>query len=163
MGFFKKDMNLRLVFFIMVLVIAFAVFTAVYQNKLESISLEYENKSQELEKITARLISEETKMQEISRLQEKAQEDKEVIEGGFNDFRDENEKLQKDLTSIRIELEKTKSELQDKTNKFNLLQMRFDQVEDSLIKANNDLSRLSARVNELCDKLQNAGGSDEDC
>ena len=88
MGFFKKDMNLRLVFFIMVLVIAFAVFTAVYQNKLESISLEYENKSHELEKITARLISEETKMQEISRLQEKAQEDKEVIEGGFNDFRD---------------------------------------------------------------------------
>ena len=163
MGFFKKDMNLRLVFFIMVLVIAFAVFTAVYQNKLESISLEYENKSQELEKITARLISEETKMQEISRLQEKAQEDKEVIEGGFNDFRDENEKLQKDLTSIRIELEKTKSELQDKTNKFNLLQMRFDQVEDSLIKANNDLSRLSARVNELCNKLLSAGGSDEDC
>ena len=156
-------MNHELLFIIIILVIGFAAFTAIYQNNIEGISSEYENKSKELEKITARLISEEARMQEISRLQEKAQEDKEAIEGGFNDFRDENEKLQKDLTSIRIELEKTKSELQDKANKFNLLQLRFDQVEDSLIKANNDLSRLSARVNELCDKLQNAGGSDEDC
>ena len=156
-------MNHELLFIIIILVIGFAAFTAIYQNNIEGISSEYENKSKELEKITARLISEEARMQEISRLQEKAQEDKEAIEGGFNDFRDENEKLQKDLASIRIELENTKSELQDKTNKFNLLQMRFDQVEDSLIKANNDLSRLSARVNELCDNLESAGGSDEDC
>ena len=163
MAFLKKDMNHELLFIIIILVIGFAAFTAIYQNNIEGISSEYENKSKELEKITARLISEEARMQEISRLQEKAQEDKEAIEGGFNDFRDENEKLQKDLTSIRIELEKTKSELQDKANKFNLLQLRFDQVEDSLIKANNDLSRLSARVNELCNKLLSAGGSDEDC
>jgi len=163
LAFLKKDMNHELLFIIIILVIGFAAFTAIYQNNIEGISSEYENKSKELEKITARLISEEARMQEISRLQEKAQEDKEAIEGGFNDFRDENEKLQKDLTSIRIELEKTKSELQDKANKFNLLQLRFDQVEDSLIKANNDLSRLSARVNELCNKLLSAGGSDEDC
>ena len=156
-------MNHELLFIIIILVIGFAAFTAIYQNNIEGISSEYENKSKELEKITARLISEEARMQEISRLQEKAQEDKEAIEGGFNDFRDENEKLQKDLASIRIELENTKSELQDKTNKFNLLQMRFDQVEDSLVQANNDISKLSERVNELCDNLESAGGSDEDC
>ena len=95
-------MNHELLFIIIILVIGFAAFTAIYQNNIEGISSEYENKSKELEKITARLISEEARMQEISRLQEKAQEDKEAIEGGFNDFRDENEKLQKDLTSIRI-------------------------------------------------------------
>ena len=156
-------MDFKLILMILALIIAFAGFSSIYEHRLRSMSTEYENKSQELEKITARLISEEAKMQEISRLQEKAQEDKEAIEGDFNDFRDENEKLQKDLTSIRVEMEKTKSELQDKTNKFNLLQMRFDQVEDSLIMANNDISILSARFKELCNKLEDAGGSDEDC
>jgi len=163
LGFLKKDMDFKLILMILALIIAFASFSSIYEHRLRSMSTEYENKSQELEKITARLISEEAKMQEISRLQEKAQEDKEAIEGGFNNFRDENEKLQKDLASIRIELENTKSELQDKTNKFNLLQMRFDQVEGSLVQANNDISKLSARVNELCEKLESAGGSDEDC
>lgn len=163
MAFLKKDMNRELLSVIIITIVAFAIFTVVYQTNLDNIYSEYENKSKEFEKITARLISEEAKLQKISQLQENAQKDKGAIEASFNNFRDENEKLQKDLASIRVELQTAKGELQGKTNEFNLLQNRFYNVEQSLIGANSQISRLSVRVKELCNKLLDAGGSDEDC
>jgi hypothetical protein len=56
-------MNLRLVFIILLLAIAIASFSIFYQNKFSDITTEFNNKSLELEKITAKAISEEAKVQ----------------------------------------------------------------------------------------------------
>ena len=169
-GFLKKDINLKLIFLIVVLVITIAIFTIVYQSKLENISTGYKNKSEQLAKITTKAISEEAKVYEISEIQEKIKKDKETLEIGYNELKTENQALERnniilqdELSSIKFELEKTKSELNNKKNKFELLQTRFNQVEESLIKANDEISRLAARVRKLCSELRNAGGSDDEC
>lgn len=163
LAFLKKDMNLKLIFLILALIIAIAGFSIFYQNKFKGISTDYENKTQQLEKITAKAVSEEAKVQEISQQQENIKQDKEALESRYNEITSENQALKKDLDSIRLELEKTKSELADKTSMFNLLQTRFDQVEGSLIKANDEISMLSAKVKELCSELESAGKSNDEC
>lgn len=162
-SFLKKDMNMKLIFMITILIIAFAGFSSIYEHKLRSASDEYENKTKHLEAITAKLISEESKSEKISQQKDIAKEDREAMEKSFTDLKNENQALKDDLDTIKSELEQVKSELADKISKFNLLQNRFSQVENSLIEANNEISRLSVRVKELCNKLEDAGGSDEEC
>ena len=163
MKFLKKDINLKLAFLIIVLLLLFAGFSVYYQKNLDKINQEYKEKREELDKITAKLVSEEAKALEISQIKENAQKDKEVLEKGFNELKNENEVFKNGLSTAKYELEKTKAELQDKTDKFNLLQERFNQVEQSLVKANEEISRLTTRANELCEKLEAAGSSDEEC
>ena len=163
MAFLKKDINLRLIFLILALIITITGFSIFYQNKFKNISTDYENKTKQLEKITAKAVSEESKSQELSQQQENIRQDKEALESRYNEITSENQAPKKDLDSIRLELGRTKSELADKTSMFSLLQTRFDQVEESLVKANDEISRLSAKVKELCSELESAGGSNDEC
>jgi chromosome segregation ATPase len=163
-------MNLKLIFLILVLIVAITVFSVIYQTKLEDVSTEYKNKTEQFEKLTAQVVSEEAKVYEISELKEKAELDKETLESRYNELKNEKQGLerekrvlQEELTSVKSELGQTKSELQDKITIFNLLQARFDQVEGSLIKANDEISRLASKVNNLCEQLQDTGGDDEGC
>ncbi|MBI2135434.1 hypothetical protein HYU09_05570, partial [Candidatus Woesearchaeota archaeon] len=123
MAFLKKDVNLRLIFLILALIITITVFSIFYQDKFKSISSDYENKTNQLEKITAKAVSDEIKVQEISQQQENIRQDKETLEKGYNDLKSENQALKEDIASISLELQATKSELQEKTNNFNLLQL----------------------------------------
>ena len=54
--FLKRDVNIKLVLIIVVLVAAIAVFSAFYQTKFKNISIDYENKTKQLEKITAKAV-----------------------------------------------------------------------------------------------------------
>ena len=62
--FLKKDVNLKLIFSIAVLLLLFVGFSVYYQKNLENINKEYNEKKQELETITAKLVSEEAKAEE---------------------------------------------------------------------------------------------------
>jgi chromosome segregation ATPase len=163
LGFLKKDVNLKLISIILVLVIAITAFTILYDNRLENILTGYKNKAELLEAITAKAVSQEAEAYEISQSKETIQKDKEALEKNYNTINNENRALKKGLETLKTELQKTKSELTDKTEKFNLLQKRFYQVEGSLINANEELSRLSVKVNSLCDALESAGGDYEGC
>ena len=57
-------MNTKLVFAIAVLLLLFTGFSIYYQKNLRDIFTEYNEKRQELETITAKLVSEEAKAEE---------------------------------------------------------------------------------------------------
>jgi len=61
LAFLKKDMNMKLILMIMLLIVAFMAFSSIYEHRLRSVSDEYENKTKQLEAITAKLVSEEFK------------------------------------------------------------------------------------------------------
>lgn len=163
MEFLKNDLNLKLIFSIALLLLLFAGFSAYYQKTLINITSEYNEKNAQFEEVTAMFVAEETKAEEISKLNEKSQKDKEFLETGYNDLNNENQVLKKDLEATISELTKTESELAEKKNNFDLLQSRFQSVERSLISANEDLSRLSARIGDLCNELKSAGIDSKDC
>ena len=159
-------MNKTLLFLVLVPLILFAGFSAYYQETLKNISTEYGQNREQLEKVTGELILEETKANESLQVKETVQKDKEVLEKGFNELKNENlvlkkekSSLEQELISVKSELQKTKSEVQEEKEKFNLLKLRFDAVEKGLIKANEEISRLIARIKELC----SSGCSDDQC
>ena len=84
------------------------------------------------------------------------QKDKEELERRY--FESTNENI--NLTEENINL---KSQVQDLQEQFNKLQNRFNQVQAALEAANDGISRLIARNNELCRELKEAGGKDEKC
>jgi len=144
----------------------FAGFSAYYQGTLKNISTEYDKNSEQLEKITARLVSEEARSNETLQLKETVQRDKEALEGNYNEIKNENQVLKKEKTALeqeisstKSELSKTESELQTKKSEFDILKGKFQQVQNSLIEANDEISRLITRVRELC----SSGCSDDEC
>jgi len=164
--FLKKDMNKILLLLVLVPLLLFAGFSAYYQGTLKNISTEYSKNTEQLEKITARLVSEETKSNETLQLKETVQKDKETLEGNYNEIKNENQALKKekaaleqDLISTKSELSKTESELQTKKSEFDILKGKFQQIQNSLIEANDQISRLISRVSELC----SSECSDDEC
>ena len=161
--FLKRDVNIKLVLIIVVLVAAIAVFSAFYQTKFKNISIDYENKTKQLEKITAKAVFGETKSFELAQQQDNIKKDKEALEQNYKSIDTENRGLKNELASTAAELAITKSQLSEARAKFDILQGRFNEVDQSLVNANDDISRLSFRVKELCKELENAGGSDGEC
>ena len=60
----KRDINLKLIFVILILILAIVSFSTFYQNKFKNISENYNDKAKQLEKITAKAVSEESKAEE---------------------------------------------------------------------------------------------------
>ena len=81
---------------IMLLIVAFMVFSSIYEHRLRSVSDEYENKTKQLEAITAKLVSEESKSEKISEQKEIAKEDREAMEKSFTDLKNEKESIEEE-------------------------------------------------------------------
>ena len=79
------------------------------------------------------------------------QKDKKVLEESYNELRSENEALRK-------ENERLKSQFDKRNADFNVIQERYAEIQGSLIRANNDFSRLSLKSKELCQKVREKGG-----
>ena len=72
-------------FFILVLI------NAVYNEKVDDIREDYEKSKESLNQMTTQVIVEEGKVEEVSMLKENVQKDKEVLEEGYANLKNENE------------------------------------------------------------------------
>lgn len=93
-------------------------------------------------------------------LKETFQKDKEFLEKRYADLKFENDELRKQKDVLEAESSRVSNDLADTKSKFNILEKRFKELQDNLIKANEDIGRLIARNNELCRKLKEKG---EEC
>lgn len=139
----------------------FAWSTTYYENALKNVSIQYNTNLEKLQKSTGNVIIE--KVNETIKQRESFQKDKEFFERKYYDLNTENEELKRENEKLQAELNFVKSELEDLKTKFDKLNSNFQQVQNSLIAANEQISKLIARTNELCKKLKEAGGSDEKC
>lgn len=156
----KKDVNKFLLLLIIVLVLVFIWSTAYYENALKNVSIQYDKNLKKLQEATGKVVLEN--INETVQLKETYQKDKEFFEQKYYELNTENEELKREKDRLQSGLNSVKSELEDTKNKFNILQNQFQQVQNSLITANEHISRLIARVNELCQKLKSYN-PDEKC
>ena len=133
--YIKKDVNKALLLLVLVPLLLFAWFSDYYYSNLKNITVEL-NKTQ---------------ISGNAAIGSSLQKDREVLEKGYSELRSENELLRK-------ENEKLKSESEASKSNFDKLYARFLEIQESLIKANDDLSRLSAKNKELCQRLKEKGG-----
>jgi len=105
LGILKADVNLQLLFLILVVVVLLVSFNIHYQNKISSLSSLYEKKIQELESLSEKLKLEQNNSIRISKLKEMAQEDKIILERSYFNFINENEYLKEENQQLQNKLE----------------------------------------------------------
>ena len=145
---FKKDVNLTLLLLIVVLILIYSIFSVHYNQTLSNVTKYYSNNS--VKSTTGNVVLQQNSPNSL------LQKDKEELERRYFESNNENT----NLTEENIEL---KSQLRNLQEQFNKLNNRFSEVQEALQKANDGISRLIARNNELCRELKEAGGKDEKC
>ena len=150
MAFMKRDVNIGLLILIIASIIVFSGFSVYYQTTFKDVSLEYQNKLEQLGAVTKELTTQKQELNETYSVRKKAEEDRKVLDVRYKDVRDENEKISADNTNLRLEITSTKSELGEKTAKLSATENLLAQTQTSLSAANSKISSLNSKLDEVC-------------
>ena len=166
----RRDVNLGLLILIIVAIILFSGFSVYYQTTFNSVSLDYQNKLDQLGKVTKELSTQKQKLNETYSQRVKIEEDKRTLDVRYKDVSDENEQLNDDNSNLRSEISSTKSQLAEKSAQLELTKNTLAKSQADLSSAKSDISSLKSKKNRLeddidriCVKLIAAGGTDSDC
>ena len=130
---------------ISVLFILLAVSTAYYQNKVQKVVNEYQQKSQSLEEIAGNMIKESETVQ----IKQTVDKDKEILESGYTELKLENQNLKEEKAELQAELNTAKSDLEQEKSNFNILTERYNQIQERLISNNEQMISMKIRIDEL--------------
>ena len=163
MAFMKRDVNFGLLILIIVSIVLFSGFSVYYQTTFKDVSLEYQDKLNQLGQVTKELSSKRQELNETYSLRIKAEQDRNVLDERYKDVSDENTVLISELTSTRVQLAEKKSEL-------GATKTLLSQTQSSLSAANSQVSSLKSQksnlkndIDRICASLLDLGGSDDDC
>ncbi|MBN4049160.1 hypothetical protein JYT91_00935 [archaeon AH-315-M20] len=161
----KRDVNIGLLILIIASIIVFSGFSVYYQTTFKDVSLEYQNKLEQLGAVTKELSTQKQKLNETYSLRKKAEEDRKVLDVRYKDVRDENEKISADNTNLRSEITSTKSSLAEKTAKLSATENLLAQTQASLSAANSKISSLNSKLDVVCSSYTtlNAGVEHDRC
>ena len=147
MAFMKRNVNLGLLFLIVASLVLFTGFAVYYQTTLKSITIEYNTKLNDLQKVTKELGLQKTALNETYELKIKAERDRSALDSQYRDISDENLQLEKDKTSLMVEVAQTKSEL-------GAAQTDLESKKTLLAKVQADLEIEKSRVSSLKDDIE---------
>ena len=147
MAFMKRNVNLGLLFLIVASLVLFTGFAVYYQTTLKSITIEYNTKLNDLQKVTKELGLQKTALNETYELKIKAERDRSALDSQYRDISDENLQLEKDKTSLMVEVAQTKSEL-------GAAQTELESKKTLLAKVQADLEIEKSRVSSLKDDIE---------
>ena len=108
MRFLKADVDLRLLILILITLVVFVGSSIYYQNKIEILQKEYDEKVEHLKMLEEKLLLKEEKLNEVSELKALIEKDKEVLEIGYLSLQGENQNLEVEKTNL-IEASKSAS------------------------------------------------------
>ena len=161
MAFMKRDVNIGLLILIIAAVIVFSSFSVYYQSTFKNVSLEYQNKLEQLGKITTELSKQKQELNQTSSLRVKAEEDRKTLDVKYTEVRDENQQLSGDNTNLRLEVASAKSELSEKTVQLEATQnlLASTQSELGTVKAQRD--NYKNRLEDVCSTFAEGQEPDE--
>ena len=160
----KKDVNIGLLFLIVVSILLFSGFTVYYQTTFKDVSLEYKTKLEELSKVTSELTTRKQELNETYSLKVKAERDRQALDQKYKDASDENEQLKSDNTNLRLEVSSTKSQLAEKSAELDATKNLLTQTQASLASANSKVTSLKNDLDEVCADYTTATGEEhEEC
>ena len=100
MRFLKADVDLRLLILILITLVVFVGSSIYYQNKIEILQKEYDEKVEHLKMLEEKLLLKEEKLNEVSELKNLVEKDKEVLEIGYLRLQGENQNLEVEKTNL---------------------------------------------------------------
>ena len=170
MAFMKRDVNFGLLILIIVSIVLFSGFSVYYQTTFKDVSLEYQDKLNQLGQVTKELSSKRQELNETYSLRVKAEQDKNVLDQRYREVSDENDKISADNTNLRLEVSSTKSQLAEKSSELVATKNLLSQTQSSLSAAKGEVTALKSQrsnlkddIDRICVSLLDLGGSDDDC
>lgn len=89
----KRDIDSKLLFLVIFLLILLAGFNIYYQQIINDLSIDCSSKQEQLTEVTGRLSLEQTKSNNIAMLQDATEKDKEFLEKDYMELTGENKVL----------------------------------------------------------------------
>lgn len=161
MAFMKRDVNIGLLILIIAAVIIFSSFSVYYQSTFKNVSLEYQNKLEQLGQITTELSKQKQELNQTYGLRVKAEEDRKTLDVKYTEVRDENQQLSSDNSNLRTEVSSAKSELAEKTVQLEATQNLLASTQSELgsVKAQRD--SYKSRLDTVCSSYTSLNGGVE--
>ena len=161
----KKDVNLGLLVLIIASIILFSGFTVYYQTTFKDVSLEYQNKLEQLSMVTEDLATQKQALNETYSLKIKAEQDKQTLDARYNEVRNENDNLKTDNTNLRLEVSSTKSQLAQKSAELDATTSLLSQVQTERDNYKSQRDRYKSDLDEVCSAYTtlNGGVEHEEC
>lgn len=105
MGCLKKDIDLRLLFLVLSVLLVFVVSSIYYHLSLNSIRNDYDEKVSKLEEIEKQLILQDKRLRELIRVNNVVEEDKESLEKNYDSMKNDYQflKLEKDFLADEMD------------------------------------------------------------
>jgi chromosome segregation ATPase len=154
MAFMRRDVNFGLLILIIATLILFSGFTVYYQTNFKNVVTEYNDKLEQLKKVTSDLESEKIKLNQTYQLRVKAERDMKALDTQYRLLSDERDQLENDKNKLQSELLATKATLSETEAKLSQTQTLLSQTQDSLKTANARISSLNSRIDDLKDDIQ---------
>ena len=106
MGCLKKDIDLRLLFLVLSVLLVFVVSSIYYHLSLNSMQKDYDGKVARLEEIETQLILQDKRLRELTRTKNAVVEDKESLEINYDSMKNEYQflKLEKEVLAEEMGL-----------------------------------------------------------
>ena len=158
MAFMKRNVNLGLLFLIVASLVLFTGFSVYYQTTLKDITLEYNTKLKDLQKVTKELGLQKTALNETYELKVKAEKDRSALDSKYKDISDENLQLEKDKTSLMVEVVQTKSELGAAQTELESKKVILAQTQADLSAEKSRVSSLKDDIKDLCTSIGDPEG-----
>ena len=150
MAFMKRDVNIGLLILIIAAVVIFSSFSVYYQYTFKNVSLDYQNKLEQLGQVTTELSKQKQELNQTYSLRVKAEQDKNTLDVKYTEVRDENQQLSRDNTNLRLEVTSIKSELGEKTAQLEATQNLLASTQSELSKAESQRDSYKTRLDDVC-------------
>tara|TARA_Y100000310_G_scaffold241784_1_gene245881 strand:+ start:46420 stop:46914 length:495 start_codon:yes stop_codon:yes gene_type:complete len=162
MSVMKKDVNFVLLGLIIVSILLFSGFTVYYHTTFQDVSLEYQQKLDELGTVTQELSSKRQELNETYSLRVKAEQDKKALDLSYKDLSDERDRLENDKISLQTELGSTKLELGEKAAQLQSTRSQLASTQSELSSVKARKNSLENDLDEVCAAYESATGSAHD-
>jgi len=156
MAFMKRDVNLGLLLLIIVTIVLFSAFSVYYQTTFKDVSLEYQQKLDQLGQVTQELSSKRLELNETYSQRVRAEQDKEELDERYNEARGENEQLTSDNSNLRSEIGSTKSQLAEKSAELDVTEIFLAKREAEIASAKSRIVSLKSDLDAVCDDYETA-------
>jgi len=161
MSFMKRDVNLGLLILIIVSIVLFSGFSVYYETSFKDVSLEYQEKLEQLSQVTKELVTKRQELNETYSLRVKAEQDKQTLDARYNEVRGENDQLSTDNTNLRSEVIHIKSDLAEKSAQLDVTRNLLAQTQSQLSSAEAERDKYRSRWDTVCDAYTSLNGGVE--
>ena len=148
MGIMKHDMNFIFFVLIVVTLASFAWLTVYYQGNFRNVSVNYDTKLLQLEKVTKELQQHKAVLNKTSyqlQVKEKSVED---FDSKYTQIRAQKEQLEADKKNLEAELTKTKSELVATKQSLLTTQTELSNTKTELDAKKTEISSLTSELHQ---------------